>query len=145
MLALERDLIACFTREDAAPTDITSTLHQIDEVMRVRGQARLVAWLALTQPRGTVKQQSLLKEVTVALHGARMAIGRPAPFEDTAFAALLASVATFGLAILGPGLLEMMELPNDEATMRRFRDWFAALLMEHGGMPRVPALEPSAT
>jgi AcrR family transcriptional regulator len=142
MLALEDDLIACFTG-GAMPMDIASTLHQIDEVMRVKGQARLVAWLALTQA-GTVKKESRLREVALALHAARSALSKKdAPFEDTAFGALLASVATFGLAILGPGLLEMLGLPSDEATQRRFREWFAALLMEHGGIPLTPGSSSS--
>jgi len=133
MVALETDLIACFT-QDTAPTDIASTLHEIDDVMRVRGHARLVAWLSLTQPGRLAKKESRLAEVAVAMHALRSAFGKEAPFEDTAFSALLASVAMFGLAILGPGLLEMMNLPGDEETLRRFREWFAALMMEHAGI-----------
>jgi AcrR family transcriptional regulator len=143
MLALETDLIACFTQQDAAaPTDIASTLHQIDDVMRVRGHARLVAWLALTQPGRVAKKESRLAEVAVALHAVRSSFGKDAPFEDTAFSALLASVAMFGLAILGPGLLEMMNLPSNEETLRRFREWFAALMMEHAGL--APTVTPGS-
>lgn len=133
MVALETDLIACFT-PGSSPMDIASTLHKIDDVMRVRGHARLVAWLSLTHPGGLAKKESRLAEVAVALHAVRSAFGKEAPFEDTAFGALLASVAMFGLAILGPGLLEMMNLPDNEETLRRFREWFAALLLEHAGM-----------
>jgi hypothetical protein len=97
--------------------------------------ARLLAWLSLTQQRdGLVKQTSRLAEVANALHVARSAFGKEAPFEDTVFGAVLASVAMFGLAIIGPGLLEMMNMPSDEATLRRFREWFAALMMEHAGL-----------
>lgn len=134
MLALETDLLACFT-QDAAPTEIASTLHQVDEVMRVRGQARLVAWLALTQPRGRAMKGSRLGDVAAAFHEARNAIGTPAPFDDTAFAVVLASAAMFGVALLGPGLLNMLGLPDDDASLRRFREWFAALLMKHAGIP----------
>lgn len=136
MLALETDLIACFTQDViATPMDIASTLHQVDDVMRVRGHARLVAWLALTQPHGVAKKESRLAEVAVAMHALRSAFGKQAPFEDTAFSALLGSVAMFGLAILGPALLEMMNMHGDEATLRRFREWFAALMLEHTGLP----------
>jgi AcrR family transcriptional regulator len=134
MIALETDLIACFTN-DIAPADLVTTLHQVDEVMRLRGQARLVAWLALTQPAGSAKKESRLGDVAVALHQARGALGRPAPFEDTAFGVVVASAASFGMALLGPGLLSMVGLSDDEATQRRFREWFAALLMEHAGIP----------
>ena len=133
MLALETDLIACFT-QGTAPMDIASTLHQIDDVMRLRGHARLVAWLSLTQGGGVPKKESRLGEVAAAMHAMRTALGNDAPFEDTAFSALLASVAMFGLAILGPGLLEMMSLPADEETLRRFREWFAALMTKHAGI-----------
>ena len=133
MLALETDLIACFTQA-SGPLDVASTLHQIDDAMRVRGHARLVAWLALTQPGSVAKKESRLAELAGAMHAVRSAFGKQAPFEDTAFSALLGSVAMFGLAILGPGLLEMLNLPNDEETLRRFREWFAALMMEHAGI-----------
>lgn len=141
MIALETDLIACFTK-DAVPTDIASTLHQIDDVMRGHGHARLLAWLALTYPGQTSKEESRLGDVAVALHAARGAIGRPAPFEDTAHAVVLASAAMFGIALLGPGLLRMTGLPSDEESLRRLRDWFAALLMEHAGIPVAAAAGP---
>lgn len=133
MLALETDLIACFA-QSTAPMDVASTLHKIDQVMRLRGHARLVAWLSLTQPTGAKKEESRLREVAVALHAMRGALGSKAPFEDTAFSALLASVAMFGLAILGPDLLHMMNLPADEQTLQRFREWFATLMTEHAGL-----------
>lgn len=134
LLALETDLIAAFMK-NPTPMEMASTLHNIDDVMRIRGQARLVAWLALTRPGAATKKESRMGEVVLALHAARSSFGPPAPYEDTAFAALLSSVAMFGLAIIGPALIEMMHLPNDEETMRRFREWFAALMVEHGGMP----------
>jgi AcrR family transcriptional regulator len=146
MLALETELIGCFT-VGVAPNEIAATLHRIDDVLRVRGQARLLAWLALTQQRAPVKTGSRLAEVARALHAARSAFGADAPFEDTAFSAVLASVAMFGLAIIGPGLLEMMNMPPDEAMLRRFRDWFAALMMEHANVraaPCPPNMKPAS-
>jgi AcrR family transcriptional regulator len=140
MIALETDLIACFAKA-ISPAEIVSTLHQIDEVMRVRGQARLIAWLALTQPGEHVKEASRLGDLAAAIHAARSAFGKEAPFEDTVFGVMLASAAMFGVSILGPGLLSMMKLPTDEASLQRFREWFGGLLMEHAGIevPAVPA------
>lgn len=137
MLALEHELLACFT-SDAGPIELASTLAQIDDVMRTHGRARLLAWLALTQPGGGVKEDSRLGDVTVALHATRKALGSDAPYEDTAFGAMLASVGMFGFALLGPKLLTMMGLPADERTLVRFREWFAALLLEHAGIPAPP-------
>ncbi|HSO32252.1 MAG TPA: hypothetical protein VLT33_07050 [Labilithrix sp.] len=112
MLALENDLIACFAK-DVGPPALATTLHDVDDVMRGRGQARLVAWLALTQPAGTVKRDSRLGDVAAALHAARRLRGKEAPLEDTAFGVLLASTAMFGVALVGPGLLAMLGLPDD--------------------------------
>lgn len=133
MNALENELIACFTQDDLEPLEVVATLHKIDEVMRTRGQGRLIAWLALTQP-GVTKSESRLGDLTVAIHAARTALGKKAPFEDTAFGVMLATTALFGMSILGPGVLSMMGLPTDEAAQHRFRAWFGALLMNHAGM-----------
>jgi AcrR family transcriptional regulator len=142
MLALENDLVACFARE-LGPAELETTLDDVDEVMRRRGQARLVAWLALTQAPGTVNRTSRLGEVAAALHGARAQLGNDAPLEDTSFAVLLAATSLFGLALVGPGLLRMLGLPEDEATMKRFRAWFAALLVEHADLTK-PKRAPRA-
>ena len=102
-----------------------------------------MAWLALTQPTGAAKENSRLGDVASALHAARCALGTEATFEDTAFGVVLASTAMFGLALLGPQLLTMLGLPDDEATLHRFREQFAGLLLEHAGIP-VPTALPAA-
>ncbi len=131
MDALETELLACFANQLETPTLVRTTLNDVDDVMRRRGQARLVAWLALTQAPGTVNRSSRLGEVASALHAARGLRGKDAPLEDTAFGVLLAATSLFGVALVGPGLLGMLGLPADEATMDRFRAWFAALLTKH--------------
>jgi len=131
MDALETELLACFANQLETPTLVRTTLNDVDDVMRRRGQARLVAWLALTQAPGTVNRSSRLGEVASALHAARGRRGNDAPLEDTAFSVLLAATSLFGVALVGPGLLGMLGLPADEATMDRFRAWFAALLTKH--------------
>ena len=44
---------------------------------------------------------------------------------------MLTATSLFGLALVGPGLLEMLGLPADEATMQRYREWLSALLTKH--------------
>ena len=127
---LENDLLACFTDQLEA-TDIVSTLHHVDEVLRAQGQARLVAWLALTEPRGEASH-TRLGELTAALHSARTA---GTPYEDTAFAVVLAATSMCGAALLGPSLLTMAGLGNDEQVQRRFREWLAELLLAHAELP----------
>ncbi len=130
MEALETELLACFANALEPPTLVT-TLNDVDDVMRRRGQARLVAWLALTQAPGTVNRSSRLGDVAAALHAARGLRGKDAPLEDTAFGVLLTATSLFGLALVGPGLLGMLGLPADEATMQRYREWLSALLTKH--------------
>jgi AcrR family transcriptional regulator len=137
ILKLETDLIELFA-DPRSTTDVGATLHHIDEVLRARGQARLVAWLALTTPtseRGA--EESRLAEVTRALHAACVAQGVDVSFEEVGFTVVLGTAASFGAALLGPGLFAMSGLANDEGTMSRYREWLARLLQS-------PAI-PSAT
>ncbi len=135
ILKLETDLIALFA-DPGSTTDVSGTLHHVDEVLRGRGQARLVAWLALTTPpseRGA--EESRLADVTRALHAACVARGVDVSLEEVGFTVVLGTAATFGAALLGPGLFAMSGLPNDEATMRRYRQWVAELLQSRASPP----------
>jgi AcrR family transcriptional regulator len=128
ILKLETDLIALFA-EPSSTTDVGATLHHVDEVLRQRGQARLLAWLALTTPqsdRGA--EESRLADLTRALHAGCVAQGIEVSFEEVGFTVVAGTAATFGAALLGPGLFAMSGLANDEDTMRRYREWLAALL-----------------
>lgn len=141
LLTLETELIEVFSSQEGRP-EIAPTLHRIDEVLRGRGQARLIAWLTLTQPSEEGNAKSRLADVIKALHAARAADAPRASFEDTAFAVLLASSAMVGASLLGPGLFAMAGLPSGEPTLKKFREWFAALMVDHAervdGAPRKP-------
>jgi AcrR family transcriptional regulator len=140
---LEADLARCFASA-SSPMEIVSTLDKVDEVMRSRGQARLLAWLALSgapPDKGT----SRLGEVANAVHMLRERIGKGAPFEDTAFAILLVAATMFGASLIGPAILSMLDLPEDETILRRFREWFAALLLEHADVPMLVDTTPTPT
>ncbi len=132
MNALEQELLACFTNLDADQPQqaLLTTLDRVDEVMRRRGHARLMAWVALTKP--DFEKQSLMKDVVHAIHAARVARGEKTALEDSVFGVLLSSSAMFGLAILGPGLLAMMGREADEPTYARFRRYLVSLFVEHG-------------
>lgn len=128
IFSLENELLEVFSKQLGPPV-ISSTLHQIDEVLRHRGQARLIAWLALTQPSEEGDSKSRLGDLVKVLHAARDA--PDATLEDTAFAVVLASAAMVGTSLLGPGLFAMAGLPKGEPTQKRFREWFAALMLGH--------------
>jgi len=135
MTALEDELVACF-REAKRPDDLVPTMARVDEVMRVRGQARLLAWLALTQADDQRAPESRLREVAELAHAARAALASgEVSYEDTAFGIMLASTAAFGAALIGPGLLEALGLPSDGATVARFSRWVAELLAARAGLP----------
>ncbi len=134
MTALEDELVACF-REARGPDDLVATMEKVDEVMRVRGQARLLAWLALTHAGDQRAPESRLREVAELAHAARAALDSgEVSYEDTAFGIMLASTAAFGAALIGPGLLDALGLPSDGPTVARFSRWVAELLAARAGL-----------
>jgi AcrR family transcriptional regulator len=137
MRALEEDLLSCFTGT-FSPAELAPTLHKVDAVMRLGGQARLLAWLTLTKPAGSERNDTRMGDVAAALDALRAGLGKEAPFEDTAFIILLVSATMFGVSLVGPGLLSMMNLPHDEGILRRFREWLTELLLGHVGIPVSP-------
>jgi AcrR family transcriptional regulator len=132
MLKLQTDLLACFQGLDidADPFDLTlEALERVDDELRSRGHARLLAWLVLgklTSP----PEVSLLRDLARAIESAWEARAETNAREDASFSVLLTTTALFGLAIIGPEVLSMLGLPRDEATVARFREWFARKLSQ---------------
>lgn len=143
MLKLQTDLLACFTGLDidADPLDVTlEALERVDEELRSRGHARLLAWLVLgklTSP----PEVSLLRDLALAIESAWEARAEVATREDAMFSVLLTTSSLFGMAIIGREVLSMLGLPSDEATYARFREWFARKLSQR--TPRPEALSTS--
>ena len=134
MLGLEDELVACFA-EARGPADLTATMARVDHVMRERGQARLLAWLALMGQDTPGRSESRMRELATLVHAAREALSDEEPsFDDTVYGLLLASVSTFGAALIGPGLLRMMGRPSDGPELARFNAWVAELLVSHAGL-----------
>ena len=131
MSALDREILACFADLGTEPRQaLLTTLERVDQVMRLRGHARIMAWVALTKP--DVERQSLLGDMVQAIHTARVARGEKTTLEDSVFGVMLTSSAMFGLAILGSDLLSMMGRDIDEPTYARFRRYVVELFLEHG-------------
>lgn len=144
MTALEDELVACFA-DAKGPDDLKGTIARVDEVMRVKGQARLLAWLALMLPPDAQKPESRLRELTELFHAARVHLtGREHDFNDTAYGVVLGSVAVFGAALIGPSLLRLIGLPDDERELVRFREWVADLLARHAGIDPPESAAPPA-
>jgi len=144
MLSLENELLASFAQEEVDPEKaILRSIERLDESMRLRGHARLLAWVALAKP--DFEKQSLLKELVKAIAAARRGRGDDAPLEDSVFGVLLTSSAMFGVAILGAGMLSMMGVEATEPVYARFRRWLTTLFVEHTAATSAPASRRAAT
>jgi AcrR family transcriptional regulator len=134
---LQRDLLEALTGLDAdagrarqLPLQI---LERIDQVLRVHGHARLLAWLVLSKLR--TPDHTLLRDMAAALHAAWKAWGKSRPLEEAQFAVLLTSAATFGLALLDRELLTMVGLPPEDAVRERLRAWLAGVMADQLAIP----------
>lgn len=129
-------LLAALETSNAGKTDVRTLIMNLFEAMSDRGNARLLAWLALAgKELRRADALSLMTEITDKLHDQRVeaakAHGQPAPDkEDTLFMSMLASNAAFGDAFSVRLFPEGKE-GEEEAAKQRFRNWFAELLSEH--------------
>ena len=129
MTKLHHELICAFTDLDVAHDKNLALriLERIDQVLRVRGHARLFAWLVLSKLKAPEK--TLLRDTAHALHKAWTARGIPRSLEDAQFAVALTSAATFGLALVDRELFAMTGLPHTDAVRDRFRGWLANVMV----------------
>jgi hypothetical protein len=137
---LRADLLATLTtstRDDHI--DVAEQIEHVFEVLGGHGQARLMAWFALAgpPPRRAPDQgfDHFIRQFATLVHQRRVARyteqRRPAPAaEDTLFTILLATLALLGDALLGDSTRASSGL-DDTAAGRRFRTWFAQLLVAH--------------
>ncbi len=101
-------------------------LERIDHVLRVRGHARLFAWLLLSKLKAPEK--TLLRDTAHALHQTWVARGIKCTLEDAQMAVVFVSSATFGLALLDKELFAMAGLSATDAVRGRLRDWMADVM-----------------
>lgn len=139
LAALRADLLATLTTTEDAHIDVAEQIEHVFEVLGGHGQARLMAWFALagTPPTRRDDQEFdfFIREIATLVHQRRVAHyaeeGRGAPAaEDTQFTILLATLALLGDALLGESARASSGL-DDPAAGRRFRTWFAQLLVAH--------------
>lgn len=101
-------------------------LDTVDEVVRVRGHARLGAWLLLS---GEGLPDAAFQDVLAGLPKAVRA-GAPASWsdEDARFGLVLIGAALFGDALFGARIRQALGLPDSEADRAEFRAWLAERL-----------------
>jgi AcrR family transcriptional regulator len=124
-------------RVGAGAVDLREILALTSETLASRGQARLLAWLALSgrAPGDAPPEEPVLLPLAEVSHAARTARRRaegrePAPYEDTVFSILLVGLALFGDALVGDLFRRSIGLDDPDAS-ERFRDWLADLLETH--------------
>ena len=132
-----RRLKADMVRVIESAEDETSTadiLSRALEGFEEGGHARLVAWLALTGHDIDLAAEPAL-DLARVVHARRVAqveADEPPPdFEDSVFIVRLVTLALFGEAIVGRQLHQRAEVLGQQDVPRRFREWFAQLLVDH--------------
>lgn len=132
MAQLQEELIAAVV--GMQPVGEQAAIDMLERVFRVltqRGYGRIMAWMLLAG-HPAVKQEQL-GAVARVVHARRLeehrARGSKPPLEDTLFLMLMAALAMFGDAIAGPVMRQSAGVP--ERNARRFRRWFAKLLLDH--------------
>jgi AcrR family transcriptional regulator len=135
MSKLEAELLAVMTKgsETGEPPDPVAITERGAEVLGENGHARLLAWLALSGRHmgPSAEARETWKMIIDAIHAMRTMRAKSKPaIEDTRFTVALSSMALFGEAIMGGGVLEAVGLTGDDKTRKRFRAWFAKLLAD---------------
>ena len=146
--ALREELLTTLAVPDPSEIDVPALIERVFETLGGHGQARLMAWLALSgeEPHAGGPQGGafFVRETAAIVHAQRIVrykeTGRRAPpYEDTLFAILLTTLALIGDALLGEPARASCGL-EDPAAGRRFRAWFSEVLVAHlsGESPDAP-------
>jgi AcrR family transcriptional regulator len=138
MRRLESELVEMLS----APTRGETAVDVIERAFATlgdAGHARMLAWRVLQGAPAEAKvEQTLLKALVELVHARRVEAAqaerrkRPA-LQDTEFVVRLAAAAMLGDGIFAPFLDASFGRANDPARQRRFREWFARLLVAHTG------------
>ena len=136
--ALRAELLATLTTSDPSQVDVPLLIERVFEILGAHGHVRLMAWLALAGDERRGRRAGVpffVREIAELTHRERLARyaeagRRPPAFEDSLFAILLTTLALLGDALLGDAARASSGL-DDPAAGRRFRQWFAQLLVAH--------------
>ncbi len=136
--ALDADLRPALEAASASEGAALGILERVFETLGHAGHASLIAWLATTDmARGpATPDRHMLHDLAQVLHRRRTAHtveegGSPPQHEDSAFVVRLAATAMLGDAVGRPFLDRSAGVEEDPDFSRRFREWLAALLIDH--------------
>jgi len=139
LASLEADVLAALSERDVLRIDVAALVERVFAALGERGQARMLAWLALSErSEGRLLADPatpLLRDLSNVVHARRTKAwsgpGPCPPEEDTRFAILLIAMALISDALLGEGLRASSGFGDDRAAAGRFHVWLAELLVRH--------------
>ncbi len=137
--ALQQEVLAALAEPELDRIDVAALVERVFSALGERGQARMLAWLALSpQPDGGGpggESGDLLRAIAELVHARRCeAWAGPGPvpsFEDSRHAVMLIAVALIGDALLGDGIRASAGIAEDPEAERRFHAWLAELAVRH--------------
>ncbi len=137
MAGLSRDLVEAFRDESAQPLEPRQLLDRAFDSFGQRGNARLIAWLALSgldRRPSAPPLRHFLREIAEELHGRLIErqpeAEEPISFEQVLFSLLLAGVTAFGDSIAGGAMRRSAGLEHEPEAEEHFRDWLSELLVD---------------
>jgi AcrR family transcriptional regulator len=142
--SLQAEVMAVLSERDVQRIDVPALVQRVFATLGERGQARMLAWLALSEgPDGGALSgppTPLLRGLSDIVHARRKEVwsgSEPCPTEeDTRFSMMLIAMALLSDALLGDGLRASSGFGHDPAAAGRFHVWLAELLVRHlGGRP----------
>lgn len=135
---LEHELLAVLESAPATEDTAQGIVERVFATLGDAGHARLLAWRALqvARPEDVRSEEHGLRKLVDLVHARRSEYRRthdmPAvPREDSEFTVRLTATAMLGDGIFGPFIDQMLGDRADPEVRRRFRTWFARLLLQH--------------
>ena len=135
---LQRELVAVLEAPGDGSETALGAIERAFATLGDDGHARLLAWRALDSPGPDDgdREEAMLRSLTDLVHRRRgdfrTSQGEDGPSrEDSEFLVRLAAAAMLGDGIFGPYIDFMTGHEHDPDVRRRFRAWFARLLLEH--------------
>jgi AcrR family transcriptional regulator len=138
MERLEQELFEVLERGSASEGTALDAIERVSATLSDAGHARLLAWriLASAGPDAEDRSELMLRELVELVHARRTEYrrehGMPPPArEDAEFTVRLTAAAMLGDGIFDPFFDCWTGHADDPDVRRRFRTWFARLLLDH--------------
>jgi AcrR family transcriptional regulator len=133
MERLRDELVEVLGREGDEPLDPGQILDRVFDTFGRSGQARLMAWMALSGQMegqgGSDEPVGLARSIATVLHERRRQWGMGDDFEHSLFIVMLAAVVAFGDALTGDAMRRSAGLEGDPDAAKRFRDWITRVIV----------------